>query len=65
MTDQSSMRVALEKCAAALQILPRSERDVIKFTGEWKHYSPMTVAEILDEANTALGTSVRNRGAET
>jgi hypothetical protein len=51
-----SIKEALEKCAAALQLLPRFEDDVIQFTGHWAHFKPMSVAAILDEANTALAT---------
>ena len=48
------MREALEKCAAALQTLPKSEKDIIKFTKEWARFGSMSVASILDEANAAL-----------
>ena len=45
---------ALELATGALQILPDSERDIIKFTGKWEHYGSLRVADILDRANTAL-----------
>jgi hypothetical protein len=51
-----SVREALERCTGALQMLPGSERDIIKFTGKWADYGSMTVAEILDQANAALAT---------
>jgi len=52
--SDSALREALECCAAALQILPKDERDIIKFTGKWADYGSMTVANIIDQTNAAL-----------
>jgi hypothetical protein len=48
------MAEALQRCAAALQVLPNSERDIIKFTGKWERYGSMRVSDILDRAESAL-----------
>lgn len=46
---------ALEKCAAALQLLT-NEQTVVKFTGKWSGYGSVSVAIILDQANDALAS---------
>jgi hypothetical protein len=56
------MAEALELCAAALQMLPMSERDVLKFTGKWKHYGSMRVGDILDRADAILKARQASNG---
>lgn len=46
---------ALEKCAAALQLLT-NEQTVVKFTGKWSGYGSVSVAIILDQANDSLAS---------
>lgn len=46
---------ALEKCAAALQLLG-NESDVIKFTGRWAAFGSLTVADILDQAQSTIAS---------
>jgi hypothetical protein len=56
---ESALRQALQLTAGALQALakklPRGERHVVSFTHNWADLGSMTVAEILDGADTALG----------
>lgn len=52
------MRDALAMTAAALQAVARGAgvKDMaqIRFTGEWAHLPPMSVGQILDQANELL-----------
>lgn len=54
--DSKALREALEQCAAALQMFPSCEREIIKFTGKWKRYGSTRISNILDRASAALAT---------
>lgn len=54
----TDLREALALTSGALQctakLLPRGEKHVVIFTGDWLRIAPMSVASILDRANAAL-----------
>ena len=53
--DQQRLRLALMKCAAALQVVTGTgEFGRVRFTGKWRHLGSATIKEILDEADAVL-----------
>jgi hypothetical protein len=54
----SDVLTALQMASAALQrvapLLPDDENHSLKFTGKWAHFGTLTIAQILDRADTAL-----------
>ncbi len=61
MGEQDPLRQSLALTTAALQAAVTSrqvhERAVLTLTGPWAHLGPVTVREILDRANSALGAA--------